>query len=75
MENENVDDGRVDVIRIFRNKNIKVNNNGSGAGFVWVELEDIVIFGTYISPKIDLNSFEDFLASRNQTTNTLPNPY
>lgn len=40
-----------------------VRKYGAGHGFVWVEVSDFVIFSCYISPNVDMTTFEEFLRS------------
>lgn len=43
------------------NKQIKIEDTGNGPGFVWVELEKMVIYSCYISPNVNLQIYTDFL--------------
>lgn len=56
-----ITDNNTDVaIRVFSNS-IKINNCGKGNGFVWIELENLVVYGCYISPNVSVELFGVFL--------------
>ncbi|XP_060516982.1 uncharacterized protein LOC132696260 [Cylas formicarius] len=40
---------------------IKILQHGAGVGFVWVETPHIIIYSCYISPNVDIVTFENFL--------------
>ena len=42
--------------------------NGSGRGFVWIELPEYVVYSCYISPNVDMDTFRRFLTSLQNDT-------
>ena len=45
-------DKKLDVALVIRNMQQKVRGTGSGDGYIWVELEEVAVFGCYISPNV-----------------------
>nr|CAI5851473.1 unnamed protein product [Callosobruchus analis] len=53
-------DGNIDVA-MKPNYKIKIIGKRAGEGFVWLEMQEVVIYGCYISPNIGIERFLKFL--------------
>lgn len=56
-----ITDAECDVSVKVRNSNMAIKGNGSGKGYVWVDLEDMRIYSCYVSPNVGQDVFEAFL--------------
>lgn len=56
-------DRGVDVVIKTYGMKATIGREGSGNGYVWVNILDLVMVGVYFSPNKDLNDFEIFLES------------
>lgn len=54
-------DQNIDAALIIRTNKVKAKNTGRGKGFAWMELENMVLYSCYVSPNIDITSYEAFL--------------
>lgn len=54
-------DDREDAAIIKLNRDMKIYDWGKSQGFVWVKMEDMYIYGCYISPNTTYETFENFL--------------
>lgn len=63
------------AIKILHN-HIKIYDKGSGDGYAWIEMADLVIIGCYISPNVSLETYDNYLYNlqclyRAQTKNVI----
>lgn len=56
-----VTDNNLDVAILVHSKDVKATKKGQGDGFVWIETGHFVIYGCYVSPNVDITTFEIFL--------------
>ena len=54
-------DKRCDAAIVVANRDVVVRGHGGGSGFVWAELDGIVLYGCYVSPNIAMDNFESYL--------------
>ena len=59
--NEWYTDNRMDAALVVINGEMPVHGKGRGDGFVWLELEEFVVYSCYCSPNIDKQSFEKYI--------------
>ena len=63
-------DARLDAAIVFQNKEIAVHGVGSGDGFAWAELSNLIIYSCYCSPNVDIQHFEEFLTGLDRDIKT-----
>ena len=56
-------DNQTDVAIVIRNAKHVIRNVIKGDGFVCIELDEVMIFGCYISPNVDIQTYTRFLAN------------
>ena len=54
-------DRRCDAAIVVADRDIILRGYGGGDGFVWAELEDIILYSCYVSPNVAMEEFEKFL--------------
>ena len=54
-------DDEVNVALVIRNDDLPTGKQGRERGFVWVEIGAYRVYSCYISPNVDMASFETFL--------------
>ncbi|XP_074037206.1 uncharacterized protein [Leptinotarsa decemlineata] len=54
-------DTKTDVLIKVINNKMKVRKTGVGPGYVWIELDSLVLYSCYIAPNIDMVSFQTYL--------------
>ena len=54
-------DDRVDAAIIAVNRELPVYGKGRGEGFVWLELDEVVIYSCYCTPNVALEGFERYV--------------
>ena len=54
-------DNRIDTAIYIRNPKINPKHSGRGDGFVWVELDDVVLCACYFSPNRPFSEFLEFI--------------
>ena len=55
-------DERLDAALVTVSRDLPVHSSGKGRGYVWAELEEVVVYGCYCSPNVGIEVYESFIA-------------
>nr|CAI5858364.1 unnamed protein product [Callosobruchus analis] len=55
------EDNKTNIILVAEPNRKLVKKGGAGEGFVWLEMQEVVIYGCYMSPNIGIERYLKFL--------------
>lgn len=62
-------DNKADVAIAVINQKLKHQDSGKGDGFVWAKIENLIIYGCYVSPNISNSEYNNYLGKLGESMN------